>query len=335
MAVLYNPPTTNGLSKTLDAQLDEATTSSMTLNNVTGVPNAPGVVVIDRVDGDGNLKSAAVREWVAYTGTSGNTLTGLTRAIGGSTDQDHAVGAVVEFVMDITWGQSVVDALEKLVNSSDISLYSPNLALLGTLQTFTGANHFTKVNTFATDINLATGGNIQENNTDPWRTIDISPGFLKPTTTSGAASSQTIEAGTNDIDYDTIDFDKTSQENAFFNFKMPDSWDGNAVQFRFDVIGASGGGNQFVEMELAGRSYASGDDIDQAVGDYIGCIVSLPTSGKLITSPWSSNTTLSGGPAAGEYVHFEVRRDVSSDDYDADARLVQIQLRYKQAKFSD
>ena len=108
---LFYPPLQNGLQKTLDAALDTAHTTALTLNNVTGIQNKPGVVVIDRIDSGGTEKSSSDREFVIYTGTSESTLTGLTRAIGGSTDQDHAVGAVVEFVLDITWAQAIIDAL--------------------------------------------------------------------------------------------------------------------------------------------------------------------------------------------------------------------------------
>ena len=107
---LYYPPTQNGLQKTLDAALDTAHTTALTLNNVTGIQNKPGVVVIDRIDAGGTEKSSSDREFVAYTGTSGSTLTGLTRGLAGSTDQDHAVGAVVEFILDITWAQAILDA---------------------------------------------------------------------------------------------------------------------------------------------------------------------------------------------------------------------------------
>lgn len=121
MTPLYYPPTQNGLQKQLDAQLDEAATTA-TLNNVTGIQNKPGVFVVNRIDSDGALLSSSVREFVSYTGTSGNTLTGLTRALGGSTDQDHAIGSIVEFIPDITWGQSVIDALKVLVTEADISV---------------------------------------------------------------------------------------------------------------------------------------------------------------------------------------------------------------------
>jgi hypothetical protein len=94
---LYYPPTTNGLQKSLGAQLDEAEVTSVTLNNTTGIQDKAGVFVVDRIDTGGTEKDATVREYISFTGVSGNTLTGLTRGLGGGgADQDHAVGAVVE-----------------------------------------------------------------------------------------------------------------------------------------------------------------------------------------------------------------------------------------------
>ena len=55
---LYYPPTANGLQKSLNAQLDEGATTSMTLNNVTSVQSKPGVVLINRIDTNGAEKSA-------------------------------------------------------------------------------------------------------------------------------------------------------------------------------------------------------------------------------------------------------------------------------------
>lgn len=123
MALLY-PPSTNGLQKTLGAQLDQGVTASLTLNNTTNIQNKPGVCVIDRIDTDGNLKNVSVREFVKYTGTSGSTLTGLTRNVdNSSSDQDHAVGAVVEFIPDVTWAKSVMDTLDG--TSTDAVLNTP------------------------------------------------------------------------------------------------------------------------------------------------------------------------------------------------------------------
>lgn len=119
MASLKYPPTRNGVQKTLDAQLDSGVTASLTLNNVTGIQNKAGVVVINRIDTNGAEKDPSLREYIIYTGTSGNTLTGLTRNADSSTsDQDHAVGSVVEFIPDVLWGQAIIDALANLVDTS-------------------------------------------------------------------------------------------------------------------------------------------------------------------------------------------------------------------------
>jgi hypothetical protein len=117
MATLLNVPLVNGLQKTLDAQLDAGTTASATLNNTTNI-QAPGVFVVNRIDANGNEKSASDREFIKFTGVSGNTLTGLTRnADGGTSDQDHAVGSIVEFVADVIWAQALVDVIETEHNS--------------------------------------------------------------------------------------------------------------------------------------------------------------------------------------------------------------------------
>ena len=108
---LYYPPTQNALQKTLGATLSKAETTSATLSNTTGVQNKAGVCVIDRVDSNGTVKSSSYWEWISFTGTSGATITGLTRGLGGSSDQEHATGAIVEFVPDITWAQGVISAL--------------------------------------------------------------------------------------------------------------------------------------------------------------------------------------------------------------------------------
>lgn len=111
------PPSENGLQKTLAAQLNAGETSQMTLNNTTGIQNKPGIVVIDRIDTSSKEKDPSVREYIEYTGVSGNNLTGLTRGMANSTDQDHLVGAVVEFIPDVTVFQAINDTITTQHNS--------------------------------------------------------------------------------------------------------------------------------------------------------------------------------------------------------------------------
>lgn len=124
----------------------------MTLNNTTNVQNKPGVCVVDRIDSNGTLKSTSVREYIAFTGTSGATLTGLTRnADNSSSDQDHATGAVVEFIPDVLWAQSVVDALANMVDITDLSVDTTKVV------TPTGTQTLTNKTLTAPTINSGTG----------------------------------------------------------------------------------------------------------------------------------------------------------------------------------
>ena len=187
------------------------------------------------------------------------------------------------------------------------------------------------------DFNLVDGTNpnITVAGADPWRTISLPAPAWKETTTSGCASIATTEAGTNDIDYQTLDFDTGSDENAFVNFKMPASWDAGVIQFKYVWTTASGGAAETVTFELSGRSFADNDAIDQAVGTAVEVADTWIADGDIHESAWSGNVTLAGTPVAGEWVHLEIMRDTSEDDLGGDAQLIEVQIRYKQAQFSD
>lgn len=121
MAALKAPPSQDFLQKTLGAQLLTGVTASATLNNTTGLQNLPGVMVVDRINTN-NVETPSSREVIAYSGTSGSTVTSLTRGLAGSSDQDHSVGAIVEFAPDVVWAQSIYDALSTVITVADTSV---------------------------------------------------------------------------------------------------------------------------------------------------------------------------------------------------------------------
>lgn len=111
------PPSQNFLQKTLGGALSTGVTASATLNNTTGIQNLPGVFIVDRVNVQGD-ETASKRETIGFAGTSGSTVVTLSRGLAGSSDQDHEVGAIVEFAPDVIWAQSIYDALTTLVTAS-------------------------------------------------------------------------------------------------------------------------------------------------------------------------------------------------------------------------
>ena len=129
-------PTINNAQYTLDSQIS-AGASSLTLNqSVTGIVRAPGVIAIDRIDSAGAV-TASKREYKTFTGVSGANLTGLVGGLAGSTDQVHAVAAIVEFVPDVIQEQALYDFAILEHDTSGVHVSLPSVSFI---KVFTALN---------------------------------------------------------------------------------------------------------------------------------------------------------------------------------------------------
>lgn len=138
MANLYNVPLENGVQLTLQNALLTAETSTITFTSVVtsklqASASIPGILVIDRVDVNGT-ETPTKTEYISFTGVTGSTVTGLTRGLAGTSAQDHSAGAIVEFVPDVVWADSINDVFTTQHNAdgthktlSAISLASTTL----------------------------------------------------------------------------------------------------------------------------------------------------------------------------------------------------------------
>lgn len=118
MAKLLAAPTKNAIQKTLASQLlsSAGATDPISFDDVDGIPNLPGVLVINRVDSSGTA-TPVKREYIEYSGTSGNTVLITTRNVDGSNSAlTHAVGSIVEFIPDVTWADRIYDALATIID---------------------------------------------------------------------------------------------------------------------------------------------------------------------------------------------------------------------------
>lgn len=114
MPTFYVAPTANFVQTSLNGSITDSQTT-ITLNSTANM-QAPGYIVIDRVDSN-NTATANSREVVSYTGISGQDLTGCTRGADNSTARSHSSGAIVETTPTIGAFNSLATILATAVTS--------------------------------------------------------------------------------------------------------------------------------------------------------------------------------------------------------------------------
>ena len=153
----------------------------------------------------------------------------------------------------------------------------------------------------------------------------------KPTTTNGCAEPQVVEAGTNDVDYWVLDFDKDTDEFAFWGpIPMPADWDGGATikaQYYWTTTGGASAQTVTWGIQLAARD--NDDPIEDAWGTIVTVADTWIANGDIHKVKSGNITADTTGTRAGEDLLFaRTFRDVSADDLGADARLIAIKLEF-------
>jgi hypothetical protein len=156
-------------------------------------------------------------------------------------------------------------------------------------------------------------------------TIGLPASAMTARTTNGAATG-TTELTTNDVMLSTLDFDTTTEEGAGFWVPMPKSWNESTVTFQAAWTAASGSGG--VAWGLAAYSFSDDDAMDTAVSGQQVVTDTLITANDLHLTSESSAITIGGTPAEGDWVYFEITREVAngSDTLGVDAKLLGIRL---------
>lgn len=165
-------------------------------------------------------------------------------------------------------------------------------------------------------------------------TIFYPAAAMVPRTTNGAAYG-TTELATNDVMLRSLDFDTTTEEGVGFWVGMPKSWNLGTVTFQPAWTAASGSGG--VVFGLAAYAFSDDDAMDTAVSGQQTSTDTLITANDMHIGPESSAITIGGTPAAGDWVYFEVTREVAngSDTLAVDAKLLGIRLHYTTSASTD
>lgn len=161
------------------------------------------------------------------------------------------------------------------------------------------------------------------------QTAWIPAGAMTPATTSGPASAQ-VESATNKINYNVLDFDGATRENAHFSVAFPKSWNKGTVSFK-PFWESTATDTDGVAWGLEAVALADGDTIDTAYGTAIYVVDNAQSAAtKRYVGGESAAITVAGSPGNSEIVHFRVHRDPTNvlDTMSEDARLVGIQLFY-------
>ncbi len=156
-------------------------------------------------------------------------------------------------------------------------------------------------------------------------TIWVPAAAMYPNTTGGAEAAQ-VELS-NGPEIKVLDFDKDSDEFAQFAVAFPKSWNASTVTFQafFTATSTDTGTSAYV---LQGVALADNGDLNTAFGTAVGPTAKAMsgTSNDLAVTAESGAVTIAGSPGDDEYVFFQVSRDVSADDLNADSRLLGIKL---------
>lgn len=158
------------------------------------------------------------------------------------------------------------------------------------------------------------------------RTIYVGAGAMIPRTTNGAATA-TVELATNDVMFDSLDFDQTTEEGAGFWLTLPSTWDASTVTAKFHWTASTGSGT--VKWDIAARSFADDDAMDQAMGtEQTASADTLLATGDMHISGTTPALTVGGTPAANRPIYWQVTRDVAGDTLSGDARLLGVTIEY-------
>ena len=293
------------------------------INNSTVIGN--GLLPVPGRDSDsvtnftssGTITAAAVTASGALTTTSTATIGGDTKISGNLRSDSSADGIQI----NSTDGSANAGDLI-LLDGTDGSATNAGSSLLYEDETGDPTAYFEGNNVNFSAVPTITDGALKSAGIE---TIWVPANAMYGNTTNGAEAAQT-ELG-NGPELKHIAFDKDSDEFAQFAISFPKSWNEGTVSFKAYFTGNSTNTGT-VAFKLAGVGLADGELTNIAFGTAVQAEAKAHSgvAYNLNITRESGAITIAGTPVAEEYVFFEISRDVSEDNFSADALLLGIKL---------
>jgi hypothetical protein len=296
--------------------------------------------IVPRAEGEGGLGTAAkgwgkgyITNTTTSSSTQGGNLTlaandGAVMASGhrlgviefkGAEDTSNTLttGARIEALAEATWSDTE--------NGGSLGFYTTDGNATESKVLSLNAD---KVASFAGNV-YSSAGSVTGLN---YRTIYVDAGSMVPTATNGAQAG-TEELATNDVMVDYFAFDTNTDEKVQFKMVMPEQWDGGVVRAKF-YWKSSNTNTGDVAWFIQAVAHADSGALDTAFGTAVSVHTAddagLGTDNDLHITNSTTDMTVAGSPAEGEMVMFQIYRDVSADNYDADAHLLGVNIQYRE-----
>jgi len=305
---------------------DVTLTGTQTLTNKTLTSPKIGTSILDTNGNELALLTAtgsAVNEFTIANAATGNDPT--LSATGGDTNIDIAIKP--KGSGETVFGTGAANATITTSGAHDLILDTNSGTNSGTITITDAANG---------DITIAPNGTGQAKAVDAGdntaaikiagkETIWVPAVAMYPNSTNGAEAAQ-VELS-NGPELKVLDFDKDSDEFAQFAVAFPKSWNAGTVTFQafFTATSTNTGTTSWA---LQGVALADSGDLNTVFGTAVAPTAKAHsgTSNDLDVTAESGAVTIAGSPGDDEYVFFQISRDVSADDLNADARLLGIKL---------
>lgn len=266
-----------------------------------------------------------------YNGSTTLTLSG-TALTGGRTFANAAADT------DIDFDDGDLVAVKAIDADGDFEIWTATWASAGA--TLTKVSRISIHNTLAT-----TGVTIYAVPSGDWFTLldaylggvrefYVDAAAMVPRDTNGAAVASE-EYATNDVMSDHYLFDSITEEGIQFKLAMPDAWDRSTIKVKVFWDAATGASaSDGVTWGIAAMAKSNDDAIDAAFPASVDTDDTVIAVGDLHVSPASAAVTVSGTPAIGDLIFFEVTRVVgdANDDMAEDAKLLGIQIQYTESE---